>query len=54
MWRKEKRRLAQEEDELHDIEGNPRDGAFQNNKKKKKEVLAEDEIAVVVQTAASL
>jgi hypothetical protein len=49
MWRKEKRKLAQEEGELHDIEG---EGTFQSRKKKK--VVADEETAVVVQTSTSL
>ena len=52
MWRKEKRKLAQEEGELHDIGGDPREGTFQS--RKKKEVVADEETAVVMQASTSL
>ena len=52
MWRKEKRKLAQEENELHDIETDSREGAFQS--RKKKEAVADEEMAVVAQAATSL
>jgi|SRR5579871_692029 len=52
MWRKEKRKLAQQEEELHDIEGDSHESTFQN--RKKKEAVADEEIAVVVQISTTL
>lgn len=52
MWRKEKRKLAQEEGELHDIETDPRGDTFQS--RKKKEAVADEEIAVVMQASTTL
>jgi hypothetical protein len=52
MWRKEKRKLEQEEVELHDIERDAHEGTFQS--RKKKEAVADEEIAVVVQASTSL
>jgi len=46
MWRKEKRKLVQEENELHDIET--------DSSSKKKEAVADEEMAVVVQASTSL
>lgn len=52
MWRKEKRKLAQEVDTLHDVEGNLHYGAFRNNKKGNEDTTRE--ITAVAPTTPSL